>query len=82
MIGTNAAARWRARRNPVQIPEHEDGQVSPDAPPKGLRVWPHVCTGQLHGKKSWFSGAAGLILALPTGEYLAFTGADCRIGCF
>ena len=71
VIGTNIAAKWRARRSPVQIADAEDGQVSTDASPKGLKGVATRVHGQLHGKKSWFSGAAGLILALPTGEYLA-----------
>ena len=70
-IGTNIAGKWRARRKPDQVIDAKDNQISPATSPTGLKQVATRVHGQLHGKKSWFSGAAGLILALPTGEYLA-----------
>lgn len=70
-IGTNITGKWRARRNPDQIVEADEDPATPDPSPTGLKRVSTRVHGQLHGKKSWFSGAAGLVLALPTGEYLA-----------
>ncbi len=70
-IGTNIAGKWRARSKPDQVIDANDNQISSDTSPTGLKRVATRVHGQLHGKKSWFSGAAGLILALPTGEYIA-----------
>lgn len=70
-IGTNVTGKLRARRKPDEIVEVDEDPTSPDPSPTGLKRVSARLHGQLHGKKSWFSGAAGLVLALPTGEYLA-----------
>lgn len=70
-IGTDIAGKWRARREPVPISDAEADEISPTTSPSRLKRVSTRIHGQLHGEKSWFSGAAGLVLALPTGEYIA-----------
>jgi hypothetical protein len=70
-IGSNIGAKLRARKKSDQAAGAEDEQSSQPTTPTGLKRVATRVHGQLHGKKSWFSGAAGLVLALPTGEYLA-----------
>lgn len=70
-IGTNVMGKWRARKKTDQVVEADGDKISSAASPTRLKRVSTSVHGQLHGKKSWFSGAAGLVLALPTGEYLA-----------
>ena len=55
VIGTNAAARWRAEETRFKSPNTKTDRSRRTRRPQGL--WRgHTCARPPYGKKSWFSG--------------------------